>query len=350
MILAAGITESLRAQCPNPIMLYMATGVFPQGKCGIPDQSMKPWTETSQPIPVYLSGSVSCARTTTYGGTTIDEGYQWQGSFPRPGVPPGVSCVPCYPVWGSSNTTLLATGRVTVEQDSGDEGVGHYWCPDCWECCDFPWQGCTNATGDTGLFYGGLATLVIAGEEGATGPYTNTWSYGAEYTDEEMRVDLIARLPAFPTDWSKATEGDASEAEFFYWDGRHWGANGARMQFRLKLPPCSIKGAGYTVGWTEKKFDQNGNLISATPQTEKIVGSGDPANPVMGQVHLVDVPTSPCQIMEMDAHLVSVTPPGGGGGSGPGGGGPGGGGPGGGGPGGGGPGGGGPSHGGSTSN
>jgi hypothetical protein len=134
------------------------------------------------------------------------------------------------------------------------------------------------------------------------------------FTDAMLRDQIIARLPAWPTEWSGGT-GQA----YYYLDGTHECGGGGKMQYRVKVPQSETN-AIYTLQWQQiTQFYDRTNIMSET-KTGDVIGTGDPVNPAVSDTYFVDMPQDLCYIYETAPEIIKVTSTGGSGGGGVGGG------------------------------
>ena len=146
------------------------------------------------------------------------------------------------------------------------------------------------------------------------------------YTESQLKEHVIGVIPPYPNiplaEWPSGTGGKA-----FYDRGSDGSdVSCGRMKYFVQVP-CTIKDAIYTVEWSQ--ITTVDGIGSAAPKSIKITGTGDPINPVMGDVQIVEVPGTPSTITETSPVVTDVKFPdsgdgggGGGGGGGPGHGGP----------------------------
>ena len=149
-----------------------------------------------------------------------------------------------------------------------------------------------------------------------------------EYTDSELHDNLMAIMPAYPTNWS----GGNGFAYSGISDDHNYGI-GTKLKYRFKLPPRTETNTTYVVNWdiiTVQQLNNSTNILTSvdTNNFETLMGTGDPTNFVEGAEHEIEVPPFYCTddsggICEKYVANVTVTikpsgtPPGGGPGSGP---------------------------------
>lgn len=121
------------------------------------------------------------------------------------------------------------------------------------------------------------------------------------YTDDMLRDQFIARMPAFTNNWAPGT-GYA----FYSLGDNHWCGGAGKMQYRVKVPNSETNTI-YKIAWYEVTELQNSTNKFFEPRTDIVIGTGNPTNAACGQTIIVDVPDTLSSIYETAPTIIEQT-------------------------------------------
>jgi len=174
------------------------------------------------------------------------------------------------------NTTPICTSTASGSSWNGSLSLGSSW-------------GCTSNSFLNGTYSDKHVTLL-----------------SDEYTDSDLRSDMISLIPPYPADpnvW-----GPGSGRAFYHMAANHESCSGGRMKYRFFLcgQTTSKKGQSYNIKWKEITTFDNGQPPKYEPKSSTVTMNGDP-NGMYVYPDPVDIPQAQCSITESAAILVPLS-------------------------------------------